>query len=99
MNGTPNLYEFTNSLIALPEMGWYDYEWDEFKSFYDPNARIFYWAEMSGCSCNDWYENVESVENLNFGRKDEFLRAAAEYAGSRYSEEFEEIRRAVKDLT
>lgn len=95
MNNKDELQELRNRWIDLPEMGYSDYEWDEFASFYDPITRMFYWLEGSGCSCSWLWEDINSVGDLNIGRKEELLRAAAEYSGNRYNDQFETLRNAV----
>jgi hypothetical protein len=84
--------------VALPEMGEWDYEWEEFAGFYDPVTRMFYWAEGSGCSCYGLWDDFNTIGDMSVGRKDEFLNAAASFADGRFSYQFEEVRRAVGDL-
>lgn len=86
-------------MVELPEMGYYDYDWDRFASYYDPESRMFYWVEGSGCSCNDLWDDVNSVGDMNVGRKDEFLRSAEAFReNDRYSEDFQALREAVDKL-
>lgn len=100
--GSNELGEFLKGLVELPEMGYYDYDWDRFASFYDPSSRMFYWVSGSGCSCNDLWDDVRSVGDLSVGRKDEFLRAASEFASESYNgsyaSELDHLRQEVDSL-
>ena len=84
--------------VELPEMGYWDYEWDEFAGFYDPETRMFYWAEGSGCSCYGLWDEINSIGDMQVGRKEEFLSAASAFSGSRFDSQFQEIRQAVDNL-
>jgi hypothetical protein len=97
---------FLEQCVGLPEMGYYDYEWERFVSYYDPQSGMFYWMSGSGCSCNYLEEDYKTVSDLSVGRKDEFLSAASYfgdggvygYGQGRYSDQFEKIRQAVTEL-
>ena len=65
-------------LEDVGEFGDYDYSWWEFRAWYDPQARIYYWYSDAGCSCSSFMDSVESVSELSVGRKEELLRAAQE---------------------
>lgn len=101
-----NLRDFLDGLVELPEMGYYDYDWDRFVSYYDPTSKMFYWVSDSGCSCNDLWDDVHSVGDMQVGRKSEFLSAASEFGDGgthgfgqgRYSTQFQTIREAVDSL-
>lgn len=105
-NEYADLQTFLKGLVELPEMGYYDYEWDRFVSYYDPRTEMFYWLSDSGCSCNDLWEDVNSVGDMYVGRKSEFLSAAASfgdggahgYGQGRYAGEFEALRKEVDSL-
>ena len=92
------LDELQNRSVELPELGYYDYDWDRFVGFYDPETRMFYWMEGSGCSCNYLEEDYLSIGDLSVGRKDDILRAAADFCGSRYSDQFDSFQQAVRQL-
>lgn len=92
------LWNFLEGLVELPEMGYYDYDWDRFASYYDPSSKMFYWVEGSGCSCNDLWDDVHSVGDMQVGRKSEFLSAASSFSEGRYSTEFQTLRAAVDNL-
>lgn len=98
MNDNNELQELRERWIDLPEMGYTDYEWEEFASFYDPVTRIFYWLEGSGCSCNYLWEDVTTVGDLSVGRKEELLSAAASFSDGRYDSEFQSLRNAVSKI-
>lgn len=98
MNYRDELKELRARSIDLPEMGWWDYEWDEFASFYDPVTRMFYWVASSGCSCYGLWDEINSIGDLSVGRKEELLSAAAEYSGGRYDSQFQELRDAVSKI-
>lgn len=36
------------------------YEWDTFHGFYSPSTDAFYWHSGSGCSCNEWGDELWS---------------------------------------
>lgn len=106
MYGKNELSEFLEKCVELPEMGYYDYEWEMFESYYDPQSGMFYWVSGSGCSCNSLWDDIHTVGDMQVGRKEEFLNAAASfgdggaygYGQGRYSSEFEKIRQAVGEL-
>lgn len=106
MYGNEELQTFLKGCVELPEMGYYDYEWEQFISYYDPTSGMFYWIADSGCSCNSPWDEITTIGDMQVGRKDEFLRAADSfgdggvygYGQGRYSDQFETIRRAVSDL-
>lgn len=93
------LEELIGRSEELTEVGYYDYDWDRFASYYDPITRMFYWVEGSGCSCNDLWDDIRTVGDMNVGRKDELLRAAAEFCDGRYTQEFEQLRREVSNIS
>jgi hypothetical protein len=62
--------------------GDYDYSWWEFKAWYHPEARIYYWYEDAGCSCSYFMEGVDSIGDLSVGRKEELSNAAQEAGGA-----------------
>lgn len=86
------------SFVELPEMGYYDYDWDRFVSYYDPQGRVFYWISGSGCSCNDLFEDVSSLGDFNVGRKEELLRAAGEFSDSYNRDGFNQLREALDNI-
>lgn len=98
MNNHDELKALLERSVALPEMGYWDYEWEEFASYYDPITRMFYWAEGSGCSCNYLWDDYDSVAALGVGRKEELLKAAEVFADGRYNEQFEALRKALREL-
>ena len=60
------------------EMGGYD--WTEFKAFYSPSARRYFWHGGSGCSCNSWGEDVHRAGDFEDGDRASLLRAWESFA-------------------
>lgn len=98
MSAYDELQALKDRSVVLPEMGYWDYDWSEFAGFYDPETRMFYWAEGSGCSCNYLWDDFSSIGDMGVGRKEEFLSAAASFADGRYDSQFQAIRKAVDNL-
>ena len=106
MYGKDELTKFLEGLVELPEMGYYGYDWDRFVSYFNPQNGMFYWVSDSGCSCNDLWDDIRTVGDMNVGRKDEFLNAAASfgdggadgYGQGRYASEFDKLRQEVGNL-
>lgn len=106
MYGNKELTEFLDQCVELPEMGYYSYDWERFVSYFNPQNGMFYWASDSGCSCNDLWDGIRTVGDMNVGRKDEFLSAAASfgdggtygYGQGRYASEFDKLRQEVGNL-
>lgn len=92
------LEELLGRSVELTEVGYYDYDWDRFASFYDPITRKFYWVEGSGCSCNDLWDDIRTVGDMCVGSKKELLKAATEFCGGGYKDEFENLRREVSKI-
>ena len=61
--------------VATLEDGRMDYEWAEFRAFYSPSARRYFWHGDSGCSCNSWGDEVQGVEDFENGDRASLLRA------------------------
>lgn len=72
--------EGTEDWQIVGEFGSGGYEWNEFKCFYSPSARMFFWKGDSGCSCNSWSDDIHSVADFEVGDKIALLRAWARYA-------------------
>lgn len=70
----------TADWVSVVEMGSGGYEWNEFKAFYSPSQRMYFWKGDSGCSCNSWDDDVYSQSDLENGDKDSLLRAWERYA-------------------
>lgn len=56
------------------------YEWTEFKAFYSPSARRYFWHGDSGCSCNGWGDGVGSASSFEDGDRAALLRAWEAFA-------------------
>jgi len=52
-----------------------DYEWAEFRAFYSPSARRYFWHGDSGCSCNGWGDDVSTAASFENGGRADLLRA------------------------
>lgn len=91
------MFDFFESCIELPELGYYDYDWNQFISYYDPKANKFYWADSAGCSCHDFWDDFNAVGDFRVGNKNEYLKAAAEYSKG-HCGDMNAIRQAVFDL-
>lgn len=61
--------------VAALEDGRGDYEWTEFKAFYSPSARRYFWHGDSGCSCNGWGDEVGTAADFEDGDRATLLRA------------------------
>lgn len=61
--------------VAEMEDGRHDYEWTEFKAFYSPSARRYFWHGDGGCSCNGWSDDVKTVSGFEDGDRAALLRA------------------------
>jgi len=46
------------------------YEWSEFKAFYSPAARRYFWFGDGGCSCNGWGDYLDLAMFENGSRED-----------------------------
>ena len=55
------------------------YEWDEFRAWYDPKARIFYWGDASGCSCYYYWSEFHTLGDFQNGHRDALIRAANDW--------------------
>lgn len=60
------------------------YEWDEFRAYYDPKARIFYWHSDSGCSCNYWGDSLYTLGDFENGDRAALLAAVDRWRDSTY---------------
>jgi hypothetical protein len=59
-----------------------DWTWDQLDMYYDPASRIYRWYSGGGCSCDsmsDRYDSMESLDEMEFGRQDEAIRAVKRY--------------------
>lgn len=61
--------------VADLEDGRGDYEWTEFKAFYSPSARRYFWHGDGGCSCNGWGDDVSTPADFEDGDRAALLRA------------------------
>lgn len=56
------------------------YEWTEFKAYYSPSARHYFWYGDSGCSCNSWDNYISCDGDFENGSRDDVLRAWQSFA-------------------
>ena len=61
--------------VAEMDDGRGDYEWTEFKAFYSPSARRYFWHGDGGCSCNGWGDEIHSLSDFEDGDRAALLRA------------------------
>lgn len=61
--------------VAEMEDGRGDYEWTEFKVFYSPSARRYFWHGDGGCSCNGWGDEIHTASDFEDGDRAALLRA------------------------
>lgn len=62
------------------------YDWDYFGSWYDHDARVFYWHTDSGCSCNDPSDGIYSLGDLMQGSKPELITAYTKWCAGEYND-------------
>lgn len=75
-------FEGTEDWVEVAQLGDENggYEWTEFKAFYSPSARRYFWHGDSGCSCNGWTDEVNSAGDFEDGDKAALLRAWEAFA-------------------
>lgn len=80
------------AMVALPVLdAGISYEWEQFRSWYDAESRIFYWRHDGGCSCNYFWDYVDSLADFQVGRKEDLTRAYKEWKDDLpYGEEVDE---------
>lgn len=62
------------------------YDWDEFRAYYSPSRRRYFWLAQSGCSCNSFGDRVGSIEDLSNGARDDLERAIRAWHDGAYSD-------------
>ena len=70
----------TDDWVEVADLGEGGYEWTEFKAFYSPSARRYFWHGGSGCSCNSWRDDLNSADDFENGDKAVLLRAWESFA-------------------
>jgi hypothetical protein len=85
MSAYTEMQERLDKMTELEAFGEFGYDWSEFRSWYDQDARIFYWGSASGCSCYEFWDYFESLADFGVGRKEELLAAAAEWKSDPYT--------------
>jgi hypothetical protein len=66
--------------VAQLDDGCGDYDWTEFKAFYSPSARRYFWHGDGGCSCNGWADDLHTPADFQDGDKAALLRAWEAFA-------------------
>jgi len=65
----------TEDWVSVADLGEGGYDWIEFKAFYSPNARRYFWHGDRGCSCNSWSDELRDATDLQNGSRADLLRA------------------------
>lgn len=67
----------TDDWVVVAELsdGGGAYEWSEFKAFYSPKARRYFWHGDTGCSCNGWGEYITNADGFENGSREDVLRS------------------------
>jgi hypothetical protein len=65
----------TEDWIEVADLGEGGYEWSEFKAFYSPSSRRYFWHGDSGCSCNSWTDDLNTASDFEDGNLAALLRA------------------------
>ena len=58
------------------------YEWAEFRAWYSPSARQFFWSGQSGCSCN-MFEIPSTIDGMENGSKQDMINALRRFMQER----------------
>lgn len=89
-------------LIEVAAIGEYDYSWSEFKVFYQPSSRRFFWQDDSGCSCYNYGDDMNSLADLCDGDKAAAIRAIDAFyprvSGLSYASTEDEYMNAKRDI-
>lgn len=75
-SGAPwsDLLEGTENFVLVTTLGGGGWDWSEFRCWYDTEARVYFWSDQSGCSCNSF--EVWSVGDLANGDRGAAMKAA-----------------------
>lgn len=65
----------TEDFVTVAELGEGGYSWAEFKAFYSPAARRYFWHGDRGCSCNGWSDDLTSASDFQDGDRAALIRA------------------------
>lgn len=65
----------TADWLRVADLGEGGYEWTEFRAYYSPSARRYFWHGDSGCSCYGWGEMVSTADDFENGDRAALLRA------------------------
>lgn len=77
------------------------HEWSTLKAWYSPSRRRFFWLSDSGCSCNYFGQDVDSLSDFQDGDMDALLRAVKSHHEDEYPrgsfDDYERDRTTVRD--
>ena len=90
MDKLKDMKDFLNTLTELPVIGFYaPWEFDMLQVYFDPSERKFYWVHVSGCCCNDYLDDVSSLDEFSVGDDVAFLKAVEEFDGGKWLKDAE----------
>jgi hypothetical protein len=82
---TTELEAKLDSMVELPYLDASEsYDWNELRAWYDADARIFYWGEAGGCSCNYFWDDFHTLSDFSNGRREDLLNAADSFIFNAY---------------
>ena len=70
----------TEDWAEVADLGEGGYSWAEFKAFYSPSARRYFWHGDTGCSCNGWDDDLATSADFQDGDRAALLRAWETFA-------------------
>lgn len=82
--------EYTNLVDHIPDT-WQEvltvmsgnWEWREFRAYWSPDARRFFWLDDQGCSCDAFGDNIE-LSDMQDGNRDALLDAISDFFESEH---------------
>lgn len=57
------------------------YDWEKLRVYYSPSARRYFWFSATGCSCKDWEDCVNRLDDFKNGDKQAAIKAAKAWHG------------------
>lgn len=70
----------TDGWVEVADLGEGGYSWAEFKAFYAPAARRYFWHGDAGCSCNGWGDDLTNASDFEDGDRVALLRGWESFA-------------------
>ena len=96
-NKLPDGLADLKSVCSIVSGGGYD--WEEFRVFWSPTARMYFWLGEAGCSCNGWGDALYSLSEMENGQaKSDVIRAIRAWASDAYSVTAAEVLDAMNEL-